>query len=210
MTRFFKLVSLVSMSAFAAACATPPSSCASDPDSCGSVTVDAGMMPTCGDHVCESTETVESCPQDCAKCGDGVCSSTETVSSCPQDCGKCGDGVCSSNETVSSCPQDCATCGDGVCSSTETVSSCPQDCAATMVVDNVSAYTIEYIYAWPCGDSNTFTNLLGSELLPNYHVTYAGISPGCWDWEIYTVNDAQTASTSVTLVAGYTNTWTID
>jgi hypothetical protein len=50
-------------------------------------------------------------------CGDGLCNGTDTCSNCPQDCGvcpppppSCGDGQCNGSETCSSCPQDCGVC----------------------------------------------------------------------------------------------------
>lgn len=45
---------------------------------------------TCGDSVCEGTETFTNCPQDCPVppdfCGDNICNGTETFGTCPQDC----------------------------------------------------------------------------------------------------------------------------
>lgn len=45
----------------------------------------------CGNGICESSETEESCPADCkitlpSACGNGICESDETVKSCPEDC----------------------------------------------------------------------------------------------------------------------------
>ncbi|HEY3236507.1 MAG TPA: hypothetical protein VGJ84_17445, partial [Polyangiaceae bacterium] len=75
------------------------------------------------DRVCESNESVQSCPGDCsANCGDGICSPSEPTA-CPRDCPsvECGNGFCEIGETQKSCPSDCysATCGDGVCASDE-------------------------------------------------------------------------------------------
>lgn len=63
-------------------------------------------------------------------CGDGICSSPETPNSCPNDCeAVCGDGRCSANEDPFSCPVDCGFCGDGRCEPGETKQSCPSDCS---------------------------------------------------------------------------------
>jgi hypothetical protein len=117
-------------------------------------------------------------------CGDGVCSSTETPQSCPADChNACGDGTCAANETHDSCPADCK-CGDGVCESTETASSCPADCSATVDFDNYSGKTVYYLYAWHCGTTDKGTDLLGNQTLANgyyYEITMA--NPGCWNFE---------------------------
>ena len=49
-------------------------------------------QPSCGDHVCDVTESCSDCPNDCGKCpttcGDGICQSNETKANCPADCGK--------------------------------------------------------------------------------------------------------------------------
>lgn len=39
-------------------------------------------------------------------CGNGICDSGETINTCPQDC-LCGNGICDSGETIHTCPQDC-------------------------------------------------------------------------------------------------------
>ncbi|MCX6722486.1 MAG: hypothetical protein NT094_00255, partial [Candidatus Staskawiczbacteria bacterium] len=47
-------------------------------------------------------------------CGDTVCNGTETCSTCPADCGVCpycGDGVCNNGEVCNVCVADCGTCG---------------------------------------------------------------------------------------------------
>lgn len=149
-------------------------------------------------------------------CGDGVCQSSESTTSCPADCKPvvpCGDGVCEAGETTASCPADCPaapTCGNGVCEAGETIQSCAADCAATLVVDNTSTFTLVYFYAWACGTSNTFNNLLTQALPPNYHVTFNGVTPGCWNIQADTANHAQTAQDlNQTFTAAHTFTWTI-
>lgn len=89
---------------------------------------EAGPSPECGDGNCNSDESEETCPQDCAYCGDGRCSAGETRDSCGLDCVYCGNHFCDNNEDDDSCPQDCNTCGDGLCSGWETELNCPQDC----------------------------------------------------------------------------------
>ncbi len=69
-------------------------------------------------------ENADNCPDDCTGyCGDDVCDSTETEESCEMDCAKpeeCGDGTCDpETETEENCPEDCEekiTCNnDGTC-----------------------------------------------------------------------------------------------
>ncbi len=78
-------------------------------------------------------EAVGACAA-CATCGDGICQPTESVATCPADCGVapvCGDGTCHATESVATCPADCGTaptCGDGTCQATESAATCPADC----------------------------------------------------------------------------------
>ncbi|MBI2053908.1 MAG: hypothetical protein HYT36_01050 [Candidatus Staskawiczbacteria bacterium] len=110
----------------------------------------------CGNYVCDSGETANSCASDCGSqptytgyCGDNVCGSGETTTNCISDCGSgttgtpvCGNYLCDSGETTSSCPSDCGTstytgsCGNRVCDSGETASSCPADCTASYYCGN--------------------------------------------------------------------------
>ncbi|NQU83222.1 MAG: hypothetical protein HQ536_00775 [Parcubacteria group bacterium] len=113
------------------------STCSDQEFGCGSETHD-----WCGDNVCNSSETVNSCPSDCSDGGmgcdyDNVCEGNENNDSCPNDCGLvtlCGNGACDSSETMNSCPVDCggATpngwCGDNVCALNESSQTCPGDC----------------------------------------------------------------------------------
>ncbi|MCX6761078.1 MAG: DUF6483 family protein [Candidatus Nealsonbacteria bacterium] len=100
------------------------------------------LRGTCGDKICQSTESKSSCSVDCGYpwvCGDGICGGTETDWNCPQDCPKpevpsvyCGDKICQSTEGQNSCPVDCGyplICGDGICSGTDTYDNCPKDCS---------------------------------------------------------------------------------
>jgi len=98
-------------------------------------------LDTCGDKICQTTESKSSCSVDCGYpwvCGDGICGGTETDWNCPQDCPKpeapsvyCGDKICQSDENQRGCPIDCGypwVCGDGICSGTDTSDNCPKDC----------------------------------------------------------------------------------
>lgn len=91
MTRLIILASVLGL-AFTG-CASGPScdneaNCRDDPDP----TPDAMPQPhpTCGNSVCDSTETTATCPQDCPPptptCGNNVCETSETVTSCSIDC----------------------------------------------------------------------------------------------------------------------------
>jgi hypothetical protein len=40
-------------------------------------------------------------------CGDGICDSGETAESCPEDCSVCGDNLCTGDETPATCAVDC-------------------------------------------------------------------------------------------------------
>jgi len=51
---------------------------------------------TCGDSVCQISESCSTCEEDCgvcASCGDSICQNSETCSTCGEDCGKCFDEV---------------------------------------------------------------------------------------------------------------------
>ncbi|MCH9686088.1 MAG: hypothetical protein K0V04_31945 [Deltaproteobacteria bacterium] len=60
----------------------------------------------CGDAICDSTETVASCPADCT-CGNGTCEPSENFITCPADCTFCGNLVCEAGEDQFNCPSDC-------------------------------------------------------------------------------------------------------
>ena len=48
----------------------------------------AGLIPVCGDGICNGNENSQSCVKDCSAsvCGDNICNATETISSCSVDC----------------------------------------------------------------------------------------------------------------------------
>jgi hypothetical protein len=101
-------------------------------ESCESCPEDCGPCPCDNDGICEpdNGEDNESCPNDCY-CGDGVCDQPGEVIDCPEDCGGgwCGDGHCSDMERENcSCHEDCGECcGDDICEGVEEVT-CPDDC----------------------------------------------------------------------------------
>ncbi len=65
---------------------------------------------TCGNNLCDGTESAVTCPVDCAAvCGDRACTHTENRDVCPVDCAVgCGNRVCEAGEDVQSCAVDCA------------------------------------------------------------------------------------------------------
>lgn len=88
----------------------------------------------CGNGICESGESNQTCPQDCKNnlCGDGFCANDEDSSTCPADC-YCGNSQCENTESSETCPQDCPVkvrCGDGKCDNQhgENRANCPSDC----------------------------------------------------------------------------------
>jgi len=93
------------------------------PENLSQYTVSEGVYNCCTFHrVCNAT------------CGDGTCNGSETVTSCPKDCATCGDSICSSTETLASCPGDCSVCGDSKCTGSETSTTCASDCACKAMV----------------------------------------------------------------------------
>ena len=48
----------------------------------------AGLIPVCGDGICNGNENSQSCVRDCSAsvCGDNICNATETINSCSVDC----------------------------------------------------------------------------------------------------------------------------
>jgi hypothetical protein len=89
----------------------------------GDITIEAVVLPDCGDGVCVPAEfTARDCVEDCGACDDGNCDAPlENVGNCMVDClpgARCGDGICLwGREHMGSCPADCHTagCGDGYC-----------------------------------------------------------------------------------------------
>ncbi|WP_434423478.1 FG-GAP repeat domain-containing protein [Nannocystis pusilla] len=99
----------------------PPEDAMNCPDDCD-------YDGVCGDDICQNPpENGSNCPQDCGgdptegSCGNGVCDPSETVTSCPEDCAVCGDGICTDPpENAENCPADCngASASDGECPDT--------------------------------------------------------------------------------------------
>ena len=64
-----------------------------------------------GDDICdeEHEESPFNCSADCY-CGNGLCESSENIFFCPDDCVVCGDGICDEPlETLETCAFDCFT-----------------------------------------------------------------------------------------------------
>lgn len=87
----------------------------------------------CSDNICDLTETIDSCPQDCAICGDEICSQGEV---CPQDCTQIPDPTGPEPTDPDPVDPDPVTpttptnqCGNGICNLDETQENCPTDCA---------------------------------------------------------------------------------
>ena len=79
---------------------------------------------SCGDNVCNGSETFATCPQDCEPivCGDSTCNGSETCSSCPTDCGVCDPG----------CTPNCSLCAPDTCvGNTCTEPACNTACSGT-------------------------------------------------------------------------------
>ena len=99
---------------------------------------------SCGDGLCDASESCSSCSQDCGACpicGDGWCDWTESCGTCAADCGACpvcGDGSCDWTESCDICASDCgacAVCGNGQCELGEDCNGCSSDCGACVCHD---------------------------------------------------------------------------
>ena len=216
---------LAALMVVAAACAADPRPAGDDDDH-----PDAGGA--CGNHLCEQSETVMSCPQDCS-CGNHVCDNGETAMTCAQDC-TCGNHVCDNGETATTCPQDCNTCGNNVCDATESIASCPQDChapicgnntcdpgetttscahdcTAMLVTKNASSYTVFHLYVYQCGMTSEGPDWLGTHVLPSGGAfTLTNIPPGCWLFHATTQSGSGWRTPEgINLVGAETFTWTL-
>lgn len=57
-------------------------------------TLDLEPSTYCGDRICQPSENLQNCPNDCARCGDRICTNPpENRYNCPSDCYKSDDRV---------------------------------------------------------------------------------------------------------------------
>jgi len=93
----------------------------------------------CGNGVCDEAEgeNAETCSSDCTCNLDGICESWETIHSCPLDC-TCGNRQCEYDlgETVANCMSDCACNANYKCEAWEDEKNCPRDCGMTAMYGN--------------------------------------------------------------------------
>jgi hypothetical protein len=104
----------------------------------------SGTPAVCGNAVCETGETPETCPTDCgggAICGNGVLNPGEQCDGSNLGSNTCvslgytrGTLVCTSVCTLNT--SACTRCGNGVCEVGEDYSSCPADCPAPVLCGN--------------------------------------------------------------------------
>ena len=97
-------------------------------ETCLSCVKDCGYCEgTCNNGICDSNESIETCPEDCNSCENGICDSNESIETCPEDC-DCGNDICDPNESIETRPEDCIFCGNSVCDPGENIISCTKDC----------------------------------------------------------------------------------
>ncbi len=98
-------------------------------------------VPTCGDSVCNGTESNQTCPADCSSgCGNQVCDAGESFATCPNDCALAvlcnNNSVCDIGESPSTC-KDCSGCNANlVCDAGENAITCPTDCGLVVTCNN--------------------------------------------------------------------------
>lgn len=69
----------------------------------------------CGDGICDATESVETCPTDCAGSTSTLSPTIKTTLSPSTEGGGngyCGDGLCDNTESFETCPNDCPSTDD--------------------------------------------------------------------------------------------------
>jgi len=155
-------------------------------------TINPDTTNFCGDGKCDTTmgETTANCEKDCSQpttlrgtCGDKICQTTESKSSCSVDCGYpwvCGDEICGGTETSDNCPKDClqsattpapTTFGGNTGGGIGTVSAAPAPTPATSETPT-SKPTAETVLPYTkCGVSATkFCNECGAGVYKNVFV----------------------------------------
>lgn len=117
--------------------------------------ISAGSSPSCGNGICDASETCGSCNADC-KCGvSGRCEQGMCVTFC-------GNGVCETSENYKTCSSDCkreSTCGDYVCEELEERICCT-DCGCESgytCSNNECVLADECTYDLDCDDKNACT-----------------------------------------------------
>lgn len=131
--------------------------------------------PSCGDSVCNGSETCSTCAADCgacATCGDGSCNGTETCSTCAADCEACptcGDGTCNGTETCSACAADCGACPTYTSANINTQSGTTTESGGTFTIEGEgtdifgTTDELRFVYRAFTGDGSMIAKVVSVE-----------------------------------------------